>query len=356
MTESQSEEKIIVPKNLYLVKNIEYGIYAQNIVLDKEYYMESVTLEIPLPSRTERFSNYGKIESPISGRFLTKIVGKYKADNASCFYKDIYLNVKDIASVTKKEVKILYVGDSIVNGNLPATLKHWLAEFGIQATMLGASSNSCDYGYGIQPPFKPEMGEGKGGWRLTDFTNKTKYPESAKETICSPFWNSKTHKVDFKHYLEQYNVEVPDFIILAVGTNDINGYHNMGGISETIEDLLNTTIERDIKALIDAFTSVNPNVKIGLNPPMTNGLDPSFSKKSNLWANKVQQIFDNNADYPNVFCLSSYLSSAWLSAPHWNTACENGAGGKDIINDVHQNGMAQLQNTLWVASWIVNCL
>lgn len=95
------------------------------------------------------------------------------------------------------------------------------------------------------------------------------------------------------------------------------------------------------------------------------GLDQIFIQNANKWAEKEQLIFEDNVEYPNVYCLGSYLSSAWTSAPTYNFTgnpapthpdANNKTMKINFINNVHQNGMAQLQNALWVASWIANIL
>jgi lysophospholipase L1-like esterase len=361
-----SNNKFVIPETLYLVKGLEYGINPQNFNYNKVYSTDLLDFEIPLPTRTEQFSKYGKISVPFSGNFLTKVVGKYRKDDTNALYKDILLKVKDIADITTHSVKALYVGDSIVNGNLPKILKYWLGKFGITATMLGTINNEIDYGYGIQPPLSVEKGEGRGGWRLTDFAETTRYVDGTTDVLHSPFWNPNTGLLDFQYYLTQYNIDVPDIVIIALGTNDISGYHNKSGaIAETIDDQYNTIIERDLKVLIDVFKAVNPNVKVAINPPMSNGLDTVFAQRANRWAEKEQLIFEDNANYLNVYCLGSYLSSAWISAPTYQYTSNpaptqpdpnNKTMKTNFINNVHQNGMGQLQNALWVASWIANII
>jgi hypothetical protein len=132
-----------------------------------------------------------------------------------------------------------------------------------------------------------------------------------------------------------------------------------------MDDLYNTIIERDLKTLVDMLLAVNPNMKIAINPPMSNGLDGTFTQNANKCAEREQLVFEDNAEYPNVYCLGSYLSSAWTSAPTYKYTSNpaptqldpnNKTMKTNFINNVHQNGMAQLQNALWVASWIANII
>jgi hypothetical protein len=357
-------DKFIIPETLYLVAGLEYGINPQNFNFNKDYSTDLLDFEIPLPTRTEQFAKYGKINVPFSGDFLTKVVGKYRLDNTNALYKDILLKVKDKSEITPTSKKVIYIGDSIVN--LPKTLKYWLGKFGITATMLGTINNEIDYGYGIQPPLLVEKGEGRGGWRLTDFAETTRYTEGTSDVLHSPFWNSSTSQLDFQYYLDTNSLEVPDIAIIALLTNDITGYHNKtGAIDETMDDLYNTIIERDLKTLVDMLLAVNPNMKIAINPPMSNGLDGTFTQNANKCAEREQLVFEDNAEYPNVYCLGSYLSSAWTSAPTYKYTSNpaptqldpnNKTMKTNFINNVHQNGMAQLQNALWVASWIANII
>lgn len=359
------QNRFIIPKNLYLIKDIEYGINPQNFNALDYLDMDSLLFELPMPTRTEQFAKYGKISSPVSGEFLTKVVGKYKNDDFNSLSKDIKLHVKDLSDIVSNTVKVLYVGDSIVYGNLPQTLKYWLSKFGITATMIGTLDELMYFGYGIQPALTSEKGEGRSGWRLTDFAETTQYPEGSTQTLTSPFWNPNTSQLDFQYYLNQNSLQVPDIVIIALGTNDITGFHNYNGIPETMDDQLNTIIQRDLTALINMFKAVNPDIKIGINPPMTNGLDANFATNAKLWAEKEQYLFEENVSFQNVYTLSSYLSSARLAVPSYvwanypdPTAISsiNNTMKGQFIDNVHQNGMGQLQNALWVASWIINLL
>lgn len=357
-----NSNKFVIPENLYMIKNVEYGINAQNFNYNKFIDNEDLIYEIPLATRTEQFKGYGKISMPITGDYKTMVIGRSKDVRSVALSKDFTMHIRDVSDISKKDIKVLYIGDSIVEGNLPATLKHWLSNFGINATMIGTLNNKHEYGYGIKPPFDAEKGEGRGGWRLTDFTHTTEYSDG----VCmqtSPFWDKDSNKINFTKYMNDNGFTDVDFVIIALGTNDItNFHHNETALDVDIDTQVNTIIERDFGTLINSIHEFNSNIKIAINPPMTAGTNIQFNQYALRWAEKQQSLFDEKENYPNVYCLPSYLSIGQLSGNQWSTIIRTDVS--DINNtkkssfslDVHQHGMSQLINTIWVASWIINML
>ncbi|MDF2884514.1 MAG: protein of uncharacterized function [Clostridiaceae bacterium] len=359
--------RFIIPDNLYLVKDIEYSIYAQNFNYEKFTDNDDCLFEIIIPSKTVSFENTADIKSSVEGVFDTHVVGVNKtAGISSALTKDIRLNIKDVSTIVNKDVKTIIIGDSIVNGNIPATVKYWLTKWGLNPTMLGTVSNTHDYGYGKVPPFGAEMGEGRGGWRLTDYVNKTR--NNAQEIITlagNPFLNNGVF--DFAYYVAQNGFSGITNIIIDLGTNDIGGYSNQPDTYTPTETEYCDTTGGDfympdlLQIMIDSIHAFDSNIKIGINPPKVAGVNDDFNKKCNRWAEKQQYVFDGVS---NVYCLSSYLGVGKLSGNTYTDVTdspvtvfsENTTLKRPISSSVHHNGMNQLVNALWMASWIANTM
>lgn len=372
--------RFVLPNDLYLVKNIPYSISATDFNMQQLKDNDDCLFEITLPTKVVQFEQTAEIMIPYSYNhpFRTRLSGKYKYDN-SILTQDINLHVADPSKATKKNIKVLCIGDSITQSNYPKHLKWHLAQMGITATMLGTVVDSHEgYSYGISQYLDAEKGEGRGGWRLTDFTCNTPLKSGGYYVNNDfPMMNPTTHKFDFSYYMQQQKFTDVDFVIINLGTNDIGKYHYAGSVStnaayntirgvELDSEYLNPESEYYLgklyKTLIDSIHAFNSNIKIAINPPMGAG-DSAFIVSSMKWAEVCHYEFK---DTTNVYTLASYASQAQLSATNIESA------RKDMVqvnsknntykfnytpSDVHYNGMGQLIHTLYPASWIVNmCL
>ena len=373
------DNRFVLPNNLYLVKDIPYSIYAPNFNMVQMIDNDSCLFEIGLPTKVVQFEQTAEIQIPFSydEPYRTRVAGKYKGAN-TILTKDLYIHVADPSNVVKKDVKILCIGDSITNSNYPKHLKWQLKQFGINATMIGTVTNSHEtYSYGISQHLAAEKGEGRGGWRLTDFTCTTPLNDGGYYINTNfPMMNPSNNKFDFAYYMNYINQNDVDFVIINLGTNDISGYHYAGSVStnsayqqvrkvDLETEYLNVDSEyylgKQYKILIDSIHAFNPSIKIGINPPMTAD-SSNFIVKSMKWAEIVQYEFEDDV---NVYPLGSYLGAGQLSVSsiegtrQWGTKIndKNDTLKMSIYGEVHFNGIGQLIHTLYPASWIVNmCL
>ncbi|WP_349398525.1 hypothetical protein, partial [Clostridium perfringens] len=298
--------------------------------------------------------------------------------NESMYTKDLNLYVADPSKTTKKDVTVLCIGDSITESNFPKNLKWQLSKFGINATMIGTRNDSHNvYKYGISEYLSIAKGEGRGGWRLTDFVCKTPLKEGGYYRPTFEIMNPETQKFDFSYYMRTQNFESVDMVVINLGTNDITGYHYQGSaVGSPVHDkirrvdldteYLNPSSEfylgKLYGELIDSIHAYNPDIKIGINPPMTSGTT-GFIVSSMKWA---EVLINSLKDKPNVYILGSYLAQGQLSTFNMEDYRDtlqpvseiNGTlKGTRYMSNVHVNGMGQLIHSLYPASWIVNmCL
>ncbi len=356
--------RFLLPNNLYLLKGIDYSIYAPNFNFNKFTDNDRLLFELISPTHVTSFENSCVISSPIAIDVETQLVGVYNGNLSNALGKNVTISFTDPSTKIKKDVKLLFIGDSITHANIAAYVKIWLTQFGFTPTFIGTVSNSNpNYGYGKVGGVEAELGEGRGGWRLTDFTGTTKRKDG---TIYlkgnNPFWNFETNTFDFPGYMEKNSFDGVDFVIIMLGTNDILGHHN----ELDQENIAKPTIEEiceympiEYQKMIDSIHAYDPNIKIGINAPVLAGNnDSNFNPKQAKFTEELLYNFDGKQE--NVYCLGTYLTTGKLSGKNWGTIPRTPFSNKNdtyksiVSGDVHDNGMNQMINALWSASWIIN--
>jgi hypothetical protein len=171
---------------------------------------------------------------------------------------------------TPKVVKVLMIGDSIVNRQGGFLLKQVLQALNITAVFVGTlrgSSSPSD-----PNNFTGELGEGREGWETGDFTyaitdralviapgGETAYNEmtKAEQMLRNPFLRAATggdpgsivrngYVFDPAFYQSRFGLETPDVVIHSLGTNDVRDRS-----AETIYDAVlanDTLIHSQIRA------------------------------------------------------------------------------------------------------------
>lgn len=312
-----SNNRLVLPKDIYLLNNSQYSIYCQNMSMNKYIDNDYILYEIGLPHTSTLTENVLNIDSPFTGEFETRIVGKFKGNN-NCLFKDVNIHFE---SPSGKELSVLCIGDDTVDMNMPSYIKEYLSQLGYTSTMLGTVKNVYDAnGYGMNN-LEEEFGEGHRGWRLTDFMCKTKRKDGTSYFIDNnPFMNE--NKFDFTHYMTSNSYNNVDVVVISAGLNDIIGYHIAGSI-EPIEQL---TIYQNIeqlpniyKEMITNIHTYDSNIKIIINPTMIRGTDDDFNRKSLLLTETL--VYDLK-DMENVFFAPGYITQPIFASAN-KTATEN---------------------------------
>ena len=355
--------RIILPDDLYLIKGVDYSIMCQNISSTKYVDNDNILYELALPNKTIQSENSLDINSSLSGDFETMISGKFKGNNSALF-KNINLHIINPSDIANKTPNILCIGDEMVDLNLPGYLKYYLNQFGVDASFLGTVSNTnSSNGYGLKN-IPSEKGEGRSGWRLTDFMCHTKRnDETNYYKSNNPFMNTETNVFDFNTYMTANKYEAVDVVVVSLGLNDILGYHT----EASIEDIQNLSIYQNLevmplyyKEMISSIHAFNPDIKIIIDSVMTMGIDDTFNKNSLLWA---ETLFYELKDMPNVFTIGSYIGQGLftgadkatidkytVSSDINNTKIGNTVSNKNI------NGTVRSNKALYIASTILNVL
>ena len=358
--------RFILPNDLFFIKGIDYSLISPSLINNKIYNNNEIGFEMCLPTKTIEFTTNADLNFNVEGVFESKIGAKHNKEDVA-IYKDINLHIKDASKVSNKNPKILCIGDSITNTNFPSHCKWWLSNFGINATMIGTQNNRNDYyKYGISKNFASNYakGEGYSTWRLSDFVCKT-VDNNGLPILRSnnPFMNPQTNEFDFTYYMNNNNFDNVDYVIINLGTNDITGANLDASAKKlSIEENL-SSLKSWYDIMINSIHKFNPNIKIGINPPLTSERatweGKTFNECSELWAEKIIDLYKNTK---NVQVLSAYLgmgnlivsSNVGINKPIVQAG--NDTYKHAVSTDVHPNGMGQLIHSLWTISWIVNSL
>lgn len=472
------DTRIISPKDLYFITGYRYSIFRKNFLKENSLINDNVKCELITPEYLTRSNDELMIYANDEQIFSTKL-SSYNRDKNTQIAKDVVLHFKN--KPTERQVKtIMIIGDSIQTHNMAGLTKMWLNRMNVGGIMKGTNKNEgvqSQTGYGIYPITSCEMSEGRGGWRITDFLNKTKKVDGSHFDVMygyKPLWNDegvfdfedyikknymhsydnlndKTKATDgvirskgatitaqenwkTSDYINVYNGETitmplgyygyelynssktalqyngnqsretefkinctegtvaymrvwypsnkpnigedwtvyknlkPDYVILAMGTNDL-GHGHYSGLGDQIfnpsdDDLLENKnseyyIPKMLETMITSIKAYNPNVKIAIQPPLNCGTNVELNNKFKRCAEIEIDYFK---DTENVTVLGTYMgqsmySSDWLGTdPSKTPVSEDNNTYKTHVNDVHKNLASQQNSALWYASWIVNNL
>lgn len=350
-----SNNRLVLPNDIYLMTNSQYSLYCQNMSMNKYIDNDYILYELGLPHTSILTENVLNVNSPVSGTFETRIVGKFKGNN-NCLFKDINIHFERPEG---KELSILCIGDDTVDMNMPSYIKEYLTQLGYTPTMLGKVKNTINInGYGMKN-LSEEYGEGHKGWRLTDFMCKTKNKDGSYYHIANnPFM--KDSKFDFSHYMTTNAYSNVDVVVISVGMNDITGYHT----ASAIENIENLTITQNMeqlpnmyKEMIASIHSFDNNIKIIINPTMIKGIDDEFNRKS---LQLTEVLLYDLKDIENVFFVPGYITQPiFVSANKSST--ENYEQYNDIndtkvgssISSSEINGVAQSNLSYLITSTII---
>ncbi|MHB0756809.1 SGNH/GDSL hydrolase family protein, partial [Polaribacter sp. M15] len=167
------------------------------------------------------------------------------------------------------------------------------------------------------------------GDELINYTN-------AENAYFNPFWNPETNQLDFKYYINYWNFEIPDVVILKFGWNDLGAW-------ATTEKILRVT--NNAKTIIDQLHSDFPQTKVIFSIQgsgqvnNTRNIDTEGVLYSRLKFSKELSIIfeDEKLDYDFVYLAPTY---AWVDTDNYT-------------DGVHPNnlGFRQIADCLYPIFW-----
>lgn len=307
-TYDEVTNRLLLPPKMFFVDTETLPIYKSNIFADNSRNLNTFkTTLINVDVNNKPKYQYFDEDILLNPTELQDIftVGVKQYQNPSYNYMgNITKTLVTSTSNTGKTPKIINIGDSLTNRNIPPYLKTKLATYGVTATMQGTMNNT-----GAQ-------GEGREGWEFENFigmdntydvtpitrqttagvgsltTNPFLKLADSNDITNNPTWCfrntgsnqelsyfSDTVKTgdfyifDFNYYLTTQGFTLPDVVTLALSTNDI--------LQDSIDALAQSRLALEI--MIKQIKIACPICKIGVVPAPSWGSIVAGSTKWNTY-------------------------------------------------------------------------
>ncbi|MFJ4385470.1 SGNH/GDSL hydrolase family protein [Pseudomonas sp. NPDC089408] len=269
------------------------------------------------------------------------------------------LNVPQQSSPTP--IKVLLIGDSIVNRQGSMLLKKYLQDLGFAPTMIGTlkgSSSPTD-----NEDMTGEYGEGREGWETGDFTadiidrlqivppgteDTYKNMGKSEKQRKNPFVRAATESdpadivrngyvFDPAFYQSRFTLETPDVVINALGTNNVR---------DRAADEIGGQIYADDMLIYKQIHAAWPNARIVRSLPGT----AFTSQRNDLWVTHYAPMIRAMRK-----AITDYASSKVYMAPTWahvsseagyplaaSTPDADGFISGNFLNFIHPEGAGRL--------------
>lgn len=283
--------EIVLPDTIYKAKDKECNIYHDNIC-NTTYRGNGMFIG------NYTGSNLGQNNGIDYERF-------FRAGNDITAYACVMTNDLNVSAEKKfsivnvapdslpASINIMAIGDSLSDMGFHLWGLHdSLVGYGCTPNWIGTNRNTRA-NITIDGKTYTINREALSGGRLEQFVTNSGF---------NPWWNTDTSSNDVATYLENNNLDVPDYLIVQFTFNDI-----------PIMPIRNyKSVISNIKLLYDSFASVNPNVK------MIFSVEPCGSKYKKgdntelmtasvlAFAKSLMTEFTANTEYPNIYICPSY--------------------------------------------------
>lgn len=224
-------------------ENQDTIIYPQNLLTRREQESEVVAT---ITSSSTAAAVSGRALPISASRFGPQaVLSLRRIDNVSD-RRFMPLTLKNVPIQTQLvPVKVLFIGDSIGNRQGGYLLKQYLLALGIDATFIGTARGSADAN--SAGATTGELGECREGWETGDYTNAITdraliLPPGEEQAYMSmsklnqrdrnPFARAATaqddasivrngYVFDCAFYQSRFNLQTPDIVLQALGTNNV---------------------------------------------------------------------------------------------------------------------------------------
>ncbi len=244
---------------------------------------------------------------------LTVTVGKTEGGT----YRTVYQKTAQILAVDKQELTLsgIVIGDSrIGDGTIVNTLK---ATFGDALTLLGTRQSSAGIAH-----------EGRGAWSTTNYLTST-----VAFDVPNAFYNAQnpqthphtgsTHYFDFGYYLAQNGYEVPDFVVICLGANDVFSQDSVYNVDAMIKSIKDATDGKTAVLVMTEYLSPASGYELA-----GKGTDIAKKRAQQFAYFAMQQEAFGDREDEGVYLVNCY--AAVNDTTHW----QRNAEGR-IIDAVH---------------------
>ena len=264
---------LVVPPKIYGVSNKEIALYLDNITASKldNYMFRKVSGTGDLKSRNRIIYNIDT-----TGWADKTKLEIYKDDGAKI--KDLEIPFKIVSETANDGIikKCIFIGDSfIANGNITSELVRLFDNDVMNVELLGTRGSGTN------------KHEGRSGWSSYDYVATSSF-----NNFTNGFLNNGIF--DFGYYINQNSIDVPDYVFIQVGINDI--WRPMNG----------TTTIQNLQTMINSIKAFNSNIKVGIAlvcPPYLGeyGVNNKYNHLKRIKLNETIIDAFSNKESENIF-------------------------------------------------------
>lgn len=285
------DNKILVSDELYMISDEELPIYSSSMLIkDTEGVKPAISYNKKgntLAPRTEFFESNILIDPSNLGTDI-KLLAFDKYNSKSYLSKDVKINKVDSTHKQGQTVKVLCLGDDLINDKTAYYLKSKLDTLGLTVNMLGTMINSQVYGEGrngwFYSTFVGASGRGLKEGKITPQTSKAESSiflnpfvrvanaddKANKPNDCyrstgayieKNYYNDSDtsgafYIFDFAKYIEVQGIETPDVVVLAIKPELAKVF---------TEDIVSTNMMY-LKQIVSGIRAALPDTTIALIP------------------------------------------------------------------------------------------
>ncbi|MBC3496762.1 SGNH/GDSL hydrolase family protein [Pseudomonas sp. SWRI100] len=307
-------DKIAVPEQGQM------AIHVSELLVHRDRFQSVVAA---LDSMTTSAITEGSVLHLEGGKFGSSAAIRLRSDAAQDTRLSMPLTILNVPQQSSTPVKVLVIGDSIMNRQGGQFLKLYLQGLGFNPTMVGTLRGSASPTN--NEDMTGEYGEGREGWETGDFTaditDRLQIVEPGTEAAYmamgkvekqrkNPFVRAATgadpadivrngYVFDVAFYQSRFGLETPDVVVNALGTNNVR---------DRTADEIGSQIYADDMLIYKQIHAAWPNARIVRSLPGT-----AFSSQRNaLWVTHYAPMIRSMRK-----AISDYASSKVYMAPTW---------------------------------------
>lgn len=310
-----TNNRIISGSELYMINDEKTSLYTSSmIVKSTEGVKPAISYKLnndELSPITEFFNEKITVDSAVLGDNISLLVSD-KYSKGSYLKKDVKINKVNKDHKNGQTIKILCLGDNLINDKTAYYMRNKLTSLGVIPTMLGTMINNQVYGEGRNGWFystfigasgrgykegkiTPQTSKGSSTILLNPFVrtanadDKANYPNDCYRAtgayIEKNYYNDNDKSgafyiFDFAKYLEVQGIDTPDVVIIAIKPELVNVF---------TEDIVSTNMTY-LKQLVSGIRKALPNAYIGLVPQYA--ISTAYPS---VWENTYKMVEETNA-------------------------------------------------------------
>lgn len=398
-TFDQNRHRMILPDEMYFLPNTPLALFKSpcfadfSQVVSEEIKMWLDTKGSDISERFQYIDGRIKLEpSQLGANF--EIGYRHNSAPDKRYIKSIARNVASAGALNGRSLNMLVFGDSLTEVGMASAFKTAIEAQGATVTPIGTYFSS--YTNNLR-------GEGRGYWNYRSFIGKDNYSEGvgahtrsnggktdtakfenpflkladATDIANHPDWCFRFTGVqrelsytedankagnfyifDFAWYRAQHSVPVPDFITIALSTNDVNLDRSVYTQAERLQYM-----RLGLEIMIKQIKADLPNVKIGIIPApawsSTSTGDQRWYDETSTWVeNCITDVKALSATYNNLYIVPVWPFMSEDFAFDYSSSVDlssiNTTKVKTITDWVHFGDTGRLQYANVVAAWTAN--